>query len=485
MTAVKRALLLSTADRYFALVSNFATVAIVSRILTPAEIGVSVIGMAIVGIAMSAREFASANFLIQRQDLSREEIRSAFTIMLLINAAITAMLALSAPLLATVYGEARLVPYLHVISASIFLEVVATPIVTLLRRDMAFGKVALINISGAATAACVTIGLALSGFSYMSFAWAWFSSAVATGILAAGFSRNFWIFKPSLRQWRGMLSFGGYNGATIFLYKAYEALPYLLLGRMLSLDAAAMFSRGLMICQLPDKLILGGAMSVFLPAFSAEAREGRSLKEPYLRALELITVFQWPALLSLAVLAYPAVDIVLGQQWHPVAQLVQIIAIALLFSFSFELNYPVLVSVGAMNDVFRRALVVCPVSAIIIILAAFLGLHAVAWSLMIVIPFQAFVSLMFIRRHIDVLWSEIGVSVWKSAIVTITTTAGLLAVVALSGYGFDMPATWMPAAVAVAALGWFGGLWATGHPLLDEMAKTIPLLHRAAVPLRG
>ena len=69
MTGVKRALLLSTGERYFALASNFIVTAIVSRLLTPSEIGVSVIGMAIVGLAMAGREFASPNFLIQHRDL--------------------------------------------------------------------------------------------------------------------------------------------------------------------------------------------------------------------------------------------------------------------------------------------------------------------------------------------------------------------------------------------------------------------------------
>lgn len=73
--SVKRALLMSTGERYVLLVSNFATAAVVSRILTPEEIGVSVIGMAILAIIMSVREFASSGFLIQRQELSREDIR--------------------------------------------------------------------------------------------------------------------------------------------------------------------------------------------------------------------------------------------------------------------------------------------------------------------------------------------------------------------------------------------------------------------------
>lgn len=478
MAAFKKALLLSTGERYFALASNFVTVALVSRIMTPEEIGVSVIGMAIVGIAMSGREFASANFLIQRQDLTRDEIRGAFTVMLLLTMMITSILALIASPLAGAYGEPRLVPYLRVIAASLFLELIATPILTLLRRDMAFDKVAIINVCGAMTAAIVTCTLALMGFSYMSFAWAWFASAAVTGLLAVSLYRQFWMFKPSLGRCRDMLAFGGYNGATNLLYKAYEALPLLLLGRALSLDAAAIFSRSLMICQLPDKVFLGGAMSVVLPAFSAEAQQGRSLKQPYLNALGLVTVLQWPALLVLAVLAFPVVDVLLGHQWHAVAPYVQIIALASLFSFSFELNYPVLVSVGAMRDVFRRALIVCPVSIAIIFVASFISLQAVVWSLTLVIPFQAFVSLSFVRRHISISWLEIGTAVWRSAVVAAATVSGPLTVVMVSGSSFDISVKQATAGVLLAALGWLCGLWLTRHLLLEEILRSLTHLKR-------
>lgn len=469
MNSVRRALLLSTGERYFSLVINFITVAIVSRILTPAEIGLSVIGVAIIGIAMSLREFASANFLFQQHDLKQVEVRSAFTVMLILTSLIAISLASFAPLIARSYGEIGLVPYLRVISVSLFLDLLAAPILTLLRRDMAFGKVAVINIAGAATSAGITIGLALWGFSTMSFAWAWLSSALVTGALAIALRPHFWIYRPSLVHWRRMLSFGSYNGATVLLYKIHEAVPYLLLGRFLSLDAAALYSRSLMICQLPDKVFLAGAVSVVLPAFSAEARQGRSLRQPYLNALSFITALQWPALIVLSILAYPLVDLLLGSQWHAVAGMVQIISLAMLFSFSFELNYPVMVSMGCIRDIFLRALIVCPVSAIAIATASTISLKAVAWSMIFIVPFQAFVGLQFVRRRIALSWLDIGSALWRSSVVAGTTAAGPLAVVVMAGYGFDMPLKWAFVAIATAAAGWLAGLWATRHPFCKEI----------------
>ena len=63
-----------------------------------------------------------------------------------------------------------------------------------------------------------------------------------------------------------------------------------------------------------------------------------------------------------------------GDQWLEVVVPVQIMALALVFSSTNELNYPVLVSVGAMRDVLVRGLIAWPISALIIATASMFGL---------------------------------------------------------------------------------------------------------------
>lgn len=478
MLGVKRALILSTGDKYFALVVNFATLAAVSRLLSPGEIGVSVIGMAIVGIALSAREFTSSSFLIKQDILSSELVRSAFTAMLILTIAVSSSLALAAPWLAAVYGEENLVPYLRVISVCLLIDLIPQQILALLRREMAFGRVALINVVVTVTGAFSTISLALLGFSYMSFAWAWLASVLASAGIALVIRPHLWMFKPSFRHCREIVSFGGWNGATIVIYKLYEAVPYLVLGRMASPVGAAMLQRCVTTCQLPDKIVLAGAASVLLPAFATEARQDRGLKQPYLKGLELITVLQWPALVTLALLAYPVVDFLFGSQWRQVAPLVQVMAVATLFTFSFELNYPVLVAVDAIEDVFRRALLVFPVSAVILAVASLYGVHAVVWSMIGVMPFNAIVSLHLVRKRISMTWSDLMSAIWRSGLVAVATAVGPLSAAAAAGFTFDMSLGQAIIACCLAGLGWLVGLYATSHPLLDELANSLALLRR-------
>lgn len=485
MSPVKRALFISTGERYFLLASNFIRVALVSRLLTPSEIGVSVIGMAIVAIAMSAREFVSASFLIQRENLTRDDIRGAFSAMLIITGAISGLLMLVAPWLAESYREPNLVPYLHVIAVCLLVELFSTQILTLLKRDMLFGKVAVINISSTITGIAATVGLALLGFSFMSFAWAWLAGSVVAGVLALSFRPQFWMFVPSFKNWRALLEFGGYNGITVVLFKLYDQLPYLMLGQLVSPNAAGLFSRCQTICELPDKILLGGVVQVILPAFAAEVRQGRDLRAPYLNALGLVTAVLWPAHVIIATLAYPIVAVLLGSQWHEVAPLVQIVALASLFAFSFELNYPVLVAKGAIRDVFVRALIVFPIAALIVVVSTHLGgLHGTAWGMMVIVPFHALVALHFVKRRIALAWLDILRAVQKSTLVTAFCAAGPLSIAATAGYGFDMPVLYGIAGGALGGLGWIAGVYLTRHPMLGEIARLVPPLgRRVAAPL--
>ena len=480
MLSVKRALLMSVGERYVLLVTNFATAALVSRILTPKEIGVSVIAMAIMAMALSLREFSSASFLIQREELSREDIRGASTVMFILTGVIAVVLVVVSPLLASFYSEPNLIPYFRVVAACLFLDTSLTLITALLRREMSFGKVAAIDIVAAVTNSAATIILALAGFSYMSFVWAWLiGSGLAAG-LAFALWPHFWMFKPSLANWRGMVLFGGYNGAIAILFRIFDALPLLLIGRFISPNAAALFSRTLWIGQIPDKLVIGGAVAVVLPAFSAEARQGRDLKRSYLAALSLITALHWPALLVLSILAYPIVDIVLGHQWTEAAPLVQVVAIALLFSFSFELNYPVMVALGAIRDLFIRALIVFPLSGILLSAAVvFGGLQAAAWCMLATVPFQACIALGFVRRRLGLKRRAIAAALWKSAVVAFASAAPPLAAIGISGSGLGLSNMEATAAGLSAFVGWSAGLIITRHPLLDEVIKIFPALRRA------
>jgi len=68
MTTLHRPLLFAALDKYVGLAINLATAAIVARLLTPDEIGVFVVGAAVVMLAESLREFGTGSYIVQRPE---------------------------------------------------------------------------------------------------------------------------------------------------------------------------------------------------------------------------------------------------------------------------------------------------------------------------------------------------------------------------------------------------------------------------------
>lgn len=470
MFGLRRALALTTAERYFALILSFALMSILSRLMTPAEIGISVLAGAVMTVFLSIRDVASSTYLIQKQDLQLDDQQTVFMLQFLFSAAIAGALVGFGPYLGQLFSEPRIVPYLKIAALCIVIESCGGPINALMRRRMDYGNIAIAGIVNAAVGAIATLVLALLGYGYMSFVGGWLVSSIVTTLTYMVLWNDLSMYRPNLKSWREVLQFGCYNGGSSILEKVVDSVPYIFLGRILPIDALALYNRSLTICQLPDKVMFSGVAGVLISAFSNHSRNGGDLKLVYLKSVENITALQWPALALIAIFAHPIVHILLGDQWLATIPLIQIIAIASMFRFSNDLNYPLLIAFGASRDVFLKSLIVLPASALILIVASLWGLHAAAWSAFIYQPFQAVVSILFNRRYVEFSWAELLFALRKAPLLVAASAAGPLAVVYASGT-FDLSLSATGLAGILSGMGWLLGIWALNHPLGVEIMR--------------
>ena len=330
----------------------------------------------------------------------------------------------------------------------------------------------------------MTAGFALAGFSFMSYAWGAVAAAVATAAIAFYFRPDLSILCPVFRSWGRVLTFGGYNGTSSIINSLYSGVPQLFLGQVLPHADVGLYNRTTVASDVPDKLVLTSVFNVAFPALAARVREGRSVKEPYLRALGLIAVVYWPAQVLLAILAYPVIWLFLGPQWlEGGVPLLRLMAIAGLAWFPVYMAQPVLLAVGANRDRVMVDLVGRSVSAICLCSAAFFGILAMAASKLVTIPFHMVLSLCYVRRHVPFRWDEVGAALWKSAAVTAGTALGPLCVVAQSDQGFALSLSATLVAVVLAAAAWLVCVLVFRHPVLLEFRRMVDELPEMA-PVR-
>jgi O-antigen/teichoic acid export membrane protein len=471
MPNLRRALVLASGGRYAVMIITFVSTVIIARLLTPAEYGVAVLGTAIVGIAEAIRELGSVTYLVQEKELTRQKTRTVFTISLIVTLAITVLLWGLAGVLADFYEVPKLAEYIRVVAFSYAIAPFSHPIYAILSRDMAFGRLAALDVLTTLANAVDAICLVLLGFNYMGLAWACVVSSVCWTALGFCVVRDFSVYRPSFAEWRGVLAFGAWGSARAVLYRASESLYYLILGKFLDTAAVGLCQRALLLAQFPERVILAGTGAVALPAFSDHARRGRDLKRAYLGAVAHVSAVLWPALILLGLLAGPVVALLLGPQWQNVVPIMRIFVIALLFNFPSNLNYPVLVAAGSIRRTVSLAFAQMLVMLAVTSIAARHDLWTVALSSFVVIPVNIGLSIWLVWRVIPFTWHELAGSLTKSALTSLASAVGPALVVLRYGGGADMPIEMTAVAVILCGGGWVGGLWLTGHPLFQELRR--------------
>lgn len=478
MSAVRRAFFMAILEQYSQVIVSVAMITVLSRMLSSSEIGIAVIGLGIGTIALTVREFVTSEYLIQRDTLTREDIRTSFTLTFGFSTVIGCALFFSAPFLSRFYAAPELLAFIKILAFAGVVDAAVCPIIALLRRDLTFGAVTRINAIGSIINAVATIAFVALHFGFMSFAWGTLASAIVRMLLAFHTRPIFWMLNPCLKSWRAAFAFGSYKGASTLLDRSYEALPQLVLGRIMPLTAVGLYNRANLVCGLPDKILLSAIFSVAFPAFASEVRAERDVKAAYLRIISYITALYWPATLAMAILAYPIVRIALGPQWSETAPLVQIFALAALFWFPNILTFPVLVAMGANRQAFEANFIGRGLSMLVICAASFFGLYALALSQFIVLPFQMYLSLVYVRRQVPFAWDELFHVLYRSGLVTIWAIAGPLLVLAANRFQFDLSIAQACIAGLFSAIGWLAALAYFKHPFLDEVEN----IARIAMP---
>ncbi len=472
---VRRAFLWASGGRYLVMAINLGTTLILARLLAPDQYGITVVGGAVFTIADALRGLSGGAYLIQKKEVSQEDIRACFTLSLIANLLIgTSMAALAGPL-AAYFAMPQLKQYIHVAAMGYALGPFIYPIWSLMSRNLAFGPMTFIGLLSTVVGSAVSISLALQGYGYMSFAWASAASTAVSMLCYLFYCKDRSIFRPIFSHWGGVLRFGIYDSATGLISQVADTLPYFIFGRLFSADVVGLGQRALSLCLVPERVVLAGVSAVALPAFSQRARDGESLRPAYLRAIELITAAQWPSLCILIFLAQPLVLVLLGAQWAAAIPLLQIIASAMFLSFPITLHYATFVASGNIRYMPWILAAQSIASISIFVAVARRGLYSAVWSAWIILPANGILALYLARRFLGFGWMDVYTAVRKSVVSTLLSAAGPAAIWFFHG-GSRITLPFAALAIALCGLGWLSGLLLTQHPLLAEMRRVLSKL---------
>jgi O-antigen/teichoic acid export membrane protein len=482
VATIRLSLLWVSIGQYVNLALGFLSTLFLARLLTPAEYGVSVLGWAVLGVAEALREIAGGAFLVREKELSVDKIRSSVTLGILATVIVAGSLMMLARPLSGYFAAPGVDEFLYVSIIGFAMGAILSPQQALLNRELAYSRLVIIGCVMAAVGSVVSITLAYHEFAALSIAWANVASSAIGTILSIFLRWDATIYRPSLRKWRSVISFGAHSGATAIISKVAEAVPVFIFGRVLSPSDVAIGSRTVIISLVAERIVFGPVLAIALPEFSRQVREGRDLKESYFSALSLITAVHWPAMIMLALLAHPVVVLVIGYQWVDVVPLLRIYCPALMLAVPIGLQYAVLSAADGVHLLPR--LLAAQTIALIVALAltAHHGLVAAAWSMYAVFAVGSLLSLLAVRSRIGFRWRDLAACLAPSVAVGFLTTIGPLALFLSTP---SMTSLISVAMIAMASLGWIIGLYVSSHPMWREIVNATTIAMNAISRQKG
>ena len=274
MPDIRRSILWVSISQYINLAVGIASTWLLSRLLTPAEFGISVLGWAVLGSVESLREFASGSFLIREGELNSDTKRTSVTINVLITSVVTAGLLLLAGPLARYFAVPDLERFLYVVSSAFVLGAILYPQQALMSREQTFGKLGLISSAMTLAGSLVSVVLAYHEFAALSFAWGTVAMSTVGAVLCMAVRQDIAIYRPSLRSWRSVLSFGLHNGVTAIISRIAEVVPVFVFGKIWTPAELAIASRAVLVSGVAERIVFGPVLA-FPPPLCQKQHNGR------------------------------------------------------------------------------------------------------------------------------------------------------------------------------------------------------------------
>lgn len=309
------------------LILQLGSVAIMARLLQPSDFGLIAMVTVFTGLALQFMEGGLSMATIQRDQITHAQVSNLFWVNGALGTALCLLGILISPLIAALYDEPDLTMVMAVMSLTFLIGGLSVQHDALLRRQMRFKAISVIDIVSMVAGIIAGISAAFAGFGY----WALVITTVTT--LATKTAMRWlstrWV--PSMMS-RGsgvgpLLGFGAnLTGANFIGYIATNLTPFAV-GIVGGAQSLGLFNRANMLTSIPSSQMLPPVMKVLQPTLSRVANDPERLRNTLNSIMGKLVLGTMFVTLTMAVLADLIVQLFLGSGWEGAVPIFRMLAV--------------------------------------------------------------------------------------------------------------------------------------------------------------
>ncbi len=375
---------------------------ILARQLPPEAFGLVALATTFTAIIEIFLDQGMSAAIVQRAEIEREHLDTAFWISLLTGILLTVVVIAASGLVAGAFDEPSLAPVLGWLSLSFILIALSSTQIAILQRKLAFKDLAARSLFSTMIGGAVGIGMAFAGFGVWSLVGQNLVRGLAGVIILWRASSWRPGFNLSKKHYKELISYGisvaGNNVLNVIVRRSDDLLIGLFLGPTL----LGFYTIGYRLLLVIIRLVTGITNAVAFPTFSRIQHQPERMRRAFYSVTQYTSLLAFPIFMGVAVLASELVMAFFGEKWAPSIPVMQILALIGILQSVLFFNGSVLKASGKPSWQFGIMLLTAVFTVLAFLVAVRWGIVAVAASFVIVGYLLAPISYLAVRKLIQI-----------------------------------------------------------------------------------
>lgn len=292
---------------------------VVARLLSPEDYGIVAMTAPVTGFLLIFQTFGLNHAVIQRREVSAEELSTLFWFNIIVSVGIALILLSISPIVGTFFGDARAGHVTAAASVTVILSGLGLQHAALLARDLRFSALSIVSIGEATVGFLSTVVLAFVFRSYWAL---WGGSFVGT----TASTLILWL----VHKWRPRLVFrprgtasiiglgASITGFSIVNFLARN-LDNVLIAKVWGAQQVGLYDRAYKLMMFPLQNINTPLAKVILPVLSKLQDEPARYRKAFVLCLRAIGVATVPGIAAATFTSAELVPLLLGDKWAAAA----------------------------------------------------------------------------------------------------------------------------------------------------------------------
>lgn len=375
---------------------NAVVLLVLARLLTPHDFGVAAIASTVLYFIVAITQTSIYQALVQRSDVTQDHIDTAWTIALIRSLVVIAFFLLAAWPLSLIYDDPDMLPVFMVVGLTGGMMGIYNPHVVLAQKEMRFGPMARYQLCK-----CFgLVGVVVLALLFRSY-WAIILGNMLGVALALLYSYVAIPYRPrlTLSRFRDLWGFSGW----LFLNQLAETTNWrfdqLAISVMVPKAQMGIYAMGYSLAIIPTRETIQPLREILFPGLANLTNDRPRLARAFVRAQSSMAMISTPLAVGLALVAEPAVMVMLGEQWVEAPIFVQIFALTSAIGAFISCTAPAAMALGATRFVFLQQFWTL-MARIPLVLAGlyFYGLVGAAVAGMLTEMIYCAISLRYVRK---------------------------------------------------------------------------------------